>query len=96
MLPLDRIEGGRLVFSTTALDGLTLAARPEIRRLSAEQSNSSLIVGEQLVLKVVRKVLPGVHPEAEISRTLTARGFANSPPLYGEVTRSTRTARRTR
>ncbi len=89
VLPLDADSGGgRLVFSKTErLDGLALAAKPEIRRLSAEQSNSSAIIDEQLVLKVVRKVLPGVHPEAEISRTLTARGYANSPPLYGEVTR---------
>ena len=59
----------------------------EIRRLSAEQSNSSLIVGEQLVLKIVRKVLAGRHPEAEMTGYLTRRGFANIAPLLGEVIR---------
>ena len=36
----------------------------EIRRLSAEQSNSSWIVGDAVVLKLVRRVLAGIHPEA--------------------------------
>ena len=62
-------------------------AEMSIRRLSAEQSNSSMIIDEQLVLKVVRKVLSGVHPEAEISRYLTVHGYSNAPPLFGEVTR---------
>ena len=81
-------DGGRLVFSKTdRLDQVQLRDEMKIRRLSAEQSNSSAIIDNQLVLKVVRKVLSGVHPEAEISRYLTARGYANAPPLYGEVTR---------
>ncbi len=89
VLPLDgEADGHRLVFSKTErFDELQRAPEMSIRRLSAEQSNSSAIIDDQMVLKVVRKVLAGVHPEAEISRYLTARGYANSPPLYGEVTR---------
>jgi maltose alpha-D-glucosyltransferase/alpha-amylase len=55
--------------------------------LSAEQSNSSLIVGDTVVLKIFRKVSSGAHPEAEMSRYLTAQGFANSPALLGEAVR---------
>jgi maltose alpha-D-glucosyltransferase/alpha-amylase len=55
--------------------------------LSAEQSNSSLIVGDTVMLKIFRKVSSGAHPEAEMSRYLTAQGFANSPALLGEAVR---------
>jgi maltose alpha-D-glucosyltransferase/alpha-amylase len=78
----------RLVFSKTdRLDQIKQPAEMSIRRLSAEQSNSSMIIDDLIVLKVVRKVLSGIHPEAEISRYLTARGFANTPPMLGEITR---------
>ncbi len=82
------IEGGTLEFRPTSLmAALDLAEDAEIRRLSAEQSNSSLIVGDTLVMKVVRRVTAGVHPEGEITRFLTERGFGNTAPLYGEVVR---------
>ncbi|WP_158744716.1 maltose alpha-D-glucosyltransferase [Acidisphaera sp. L21] len=81
-------EGGRLDFRPTSLMAkLDLAEDAEIRRLSAEQSNSSLIVGDTLVMKVVRRVAAGVHPEGEITRYLTERGFGNTAPLYGEIVR---------
>ena len=38
-------------------------------------------------MKVVRRVTAGVHPEGEITRFLTDRGFGNTAPLYGEVVR---------
>ncbi len=59
----------------------------EIRRLSAEQSNSSLIVGDSIVLKIVRKASPGIHPEAEMTRYLTEHGYGNAAPFLGEVVR---------
>ncbi|MBN3806473.1 maltose alpha-D-glucosyltransferase [Paraburkholderia sp. Ac-20336] len=64
-----------------------LGERPEIRWLAAEQSNSSLIVADAAVLKLVRRLVSGIHPEAEISRYLTQLGYANTAPLYGEVVR---------
>jgi maltose alpha-D-glucosyltransferase/alpha-amylase len=82
------IEEGEIRFIPGArLDEITLPDAPEIRRLSAEQSNSSLIYGEQLVVKIIRKVNPGIHPEAEMTRHLTEAGYANAPPLFGEVVR---------
>jgi len=58
-----------------------------IRWLSAEQSNSSLVINDAAVMKVVRRVAAGINPEAEITRFLTERGFENTSPLLGEVTR---------
>jgi maltose alpha-D-glucosyltransferase / alpha-amylase len=57
----------------------------EVSWLTAEQSNSSVVVGDKAVLKLFRRIAPGQHPEAEMSRYLTENGFANSPPLLGEV-----------
>ncbi|MEJ1976220.1 MAG: maltose alpha-D-glucosyltransferase [Acetobacteraceae bacterium] len=80
--------GGELQFRPTALLAeLDLPEDAAIRRLSSEQSNSSLIVGDAVVLKVVRRVVAGIHPEGEITRFLTERGFGNTAPLYGEILR---------
>jgi maltose alpha-D-glucosyltransferase/alpha-amylase len=73
---------------TDALQSTETSAEPAIRRLSAEQSNSSLIIEDKIVLKVIRHIAPGVHPEAEMGRYLTTLGFANMPAMLGEVTRS--------
>jgi maltose alpha-D-glucosyltransferase/alpha-amylase len=64
-----------------------LGDAPEIRWIAAEQSNSSLVIGERAVLKLVRRLIAGIHPEAEMSRYLTELGYANTAPLYGEVVR---------
>ncbi|MEM5311202.1 maltose alpha-D-glucosyltransferase [Paraburkholderia sp. JHI869] len=72
---------------TERLDELDLGDTPEVRWLAAEQSNSSLVIAETLVLKIVRRLMAGVHPEAEMSRYLTKLGYANTAPLYGEVVR---------
>ena len=72
---------------TEVLATLETGEEPTIRRLSAEQSNSSLIIGDVAVLKVIRHIKPGMHPEAEMGRYLTALGFANAPDMLGEVVR---------
>ncbi|GAB3550069.1 maltose alpha-D-glucosyltransferase [Noviherbaspirillum agri] len=72
---------------TDALEAVDIDTEPAVRRLSAEQSNSSLVLADTMVLKVIRRLLPGMHPEAEMGRYLTALGYANSPQMLGEVTR---------
>ena len=80
--------GGELRFRTTSrADLLDLPEDAEVRRLSAEQSNSSQIIGDAVVLKVVRKVLAGIHPEAEMTGYLTEKGFGNIAPLVAETVR---------
>ena len=82
------LAAGEIRFLPTArLAEIKFPRAPEIRRLSAEQSNSSLIISDLAVLKLVRRVFPGTHPEAEMGRYLTERGYANTPPLLGEVAR---------
>jgi maltose alpha-D-glucosyltransferase/alpha-amylase len=66
----------------------TLPVDAEIRRFSAEQSNSSLVVGDCVVVKLLRRLTPGVHPEVEMTRYLTAAGVAGIAPLVGHVERT--------
>ncbi|UYN97784.1 MAG: maltose alpha-D-glucosyltransferase [Enhydrobacter sp.] len=87
---------GRIVFEPTPerRDELRCPADASVMWLTAEQSNSSLIVAEQVMLKIFRRVAAGHHPEAEMSRHLTTHGFANTPPLLGEVVRIDRAGER--
>jgi maltose alpha-D-glucosyltransferase/alpha-amylase len=83
-----RSAEGELRFVPTAeIDTIDIVSDSEVTWLSAEQSNSSLIVGEAAVLKLFRRVSPGFHPEAEMGRYLTDHGFANGAALLGEILR---------
>ncbi|MHB0775737.1 maltose alpha-D-glucosyltransferase [Halomonas sp. WWR20] len=72
---------------TVAMDTLELPETPDVAQQAAEQSNSSVIIDQQVVIKLFRRVEEGQHPEAEIGRYLSEHGFAHVAPLYGEVTR---------
>ena len=61
---------------------------------NAEQSNSSVIYGDRLILKLFRKLDPGVNPELEIGRFLMARRFPYAPPLAGALEYHNRPANR--
>ncbi|MDB5393507.1 MAG: Trehalose synthase [Rhodospirillales bacterium] len=79
-------DGGAITFRpTSALKTIRFNDADEIEWPSAEQTNSSLIVGRKAVVKLLRRLTPGTHPEAEMSRFLTDAGFTGSPPLYGDV-----------
>lgn len=84
---LNSSEGELRFEATPHLAKLALGDDAPVRYLSAEQSNSSVVVGESLVLKLIRKVASGVHPELEMSAYLTAAGYPNISPLLGSVIR---------
>jgi maltose alpha-D-glucosyltransferase/alpha-amylase len=80
---------GELRFqSTSQLAPLGLNEESEVRYLSAEQSNSSVVVGKSLVLKMIRRVAAGVHPELEMGAYLTEAGYSHISPLLGAVVRA--------
>lgn len=82
------VSDGEIKFlPTSQIDELEDMKEAEIRRFSAEQSNSSMIVGDTAVIKVLRRIEGGVHPETEMTRFLTEAGYANTPALLGEVVR---------
>jgi trehalose synthase-fused probable maltokinase len=48
----------------------------------AEQSNTSIVVGDRAMIKLFRTLQPGVHPDVEVTRFLTTRAdFAHTPRL---------------
>ena len=70
------------------IPGSAIAAVPEraeSRVLAVEQSNSSIIYGDQLFLKLYRKIESGVNPDAEVTRFLWEQNFAHVPPFGGMI-----------
>ena len=54
---------------------------------SAEQSNTSILYGSKLILKLFRRLQPGENPDTEIGRFLTDTAhFPRIAPLLGEIT----------
>lgn len=59
---------------------------PEPSPMGLEQSNTSVRFDDRFVLKVIRKVLEGPHPEVEVGRYLAnASGFDHASPLGGTL-----------
>src|SRR6266446_594535 len=63
----------------------TLPERPSVRRLSAEQSNTSIVFGEAVILKLIRKLDQGRNPELEVGALLSRREFRSTPALLGAL-----------
>jgi trehalose synthase-fused probable maltokinase len=57
-----------------------------VRRLMVEQSNTSVVLGEKVILKIIRKLEAGVSPEHEVGRFLaTKTSFRATPTLLGAL-----------
>ncbi|MCG6122479.1 MAG: maltose alpha-D-glucosyltransferase [Microvirga sp.] len=81
-------EGGEILYEPTdVLADIEMPDDAEVEWLTTEQSNSTAIVGRLAIVKLLRKLTTGVHPEAEMCRFLTRAGFDGSAPLLGEVRR---------
>jgi predicted trehalose synthase len=86
-------DGGRAGSERGALVGRPSTAFPAdlpaalgVRRLTGEQSNTSVVFGDRLIVKHFRRLVRGVNPELEMSRYLTERaGFAHTPRLAGAL-----------
>ena len=55
-------------------------------RGSAEQSNTSILFGDRLIMKLFRHPEPGLNPDCEIGKFLTEEAhFSNIPPFGGSI-----------
>jgi maltose alpha-D-glucosyltransferase/alpha-amylase len=80
-------EDCRLEFSPTGRfpDEGTLAVR-DVHAVDTEQSNTTVLVGADYVIKLFRRLERGLNPEIEIGRFLTETvPFPHVPPLLGSV-----------
>lgn len=56
---------------------------------AAEQSNTNILYGDQMILKLFRRLQPGENPDVEIGRFLTdVAHFPHIPRFLGEITLS--------
>jgi len=53
--------------------------------LRGEQSNTSIAFGNRMILKLFRRLDPGVNPDLEVGRFLTEHAFAHSAPVAGSI-----------
>ncbi|MFI6495715.1 maltokinase [Streptomyces sp. NPDC050564] len=58
---------------------VTVPAGLAPRLLDAEQSNSSLVYGDSFILKVFRRVQPGINPDLEVPWALARQGCNRVP-----------------
>ncbi len=58
---------------------------PDGRRLTAEQSNTSLVFGDQAIMKVLRRLFPGANPDLEVADALARLGSARVAAPYGWI-----------
>ncbi len=68
--------------------GAPLLAQPveQAKVLAAEQSNTSIVFDRRLILKLIRKLEPGVNPDAEVLEFLTERtSYRHIPVLAGVI-----------
>src|SRR5688500_4700861 len=74
---------GLLGFHWAPSASSSLGGTVDVRPVGVEQSNSSIVFSDSLILKAFRRVEPGENPELELLRFLSARGFPNIAPLAG-------------
>lgn len=63
-----------------------LPREPSVRALGVEQSNTSVVIGDKVLLKVLRKLEVGLSPEVEMGRFLATHGFRSTPQLLAALT----------
>ena len=81
-------QGGhaKWIVANEGKKGLVVPPRAPIALASGEQSNSSIILNEEAILKLYRKLEPGIQPDVEVTRFLTVdRAFPHVPVLLGTI-----------
>ena len=66
-----------------AVDKAAIGGDVAMRPAGVEQSNTSVVFGEELILKAYRRLEAGINPELELLRFLTRNGFENIASLHG-------------
>src|SRR4051812_15380316 len=78
-------RGGEGILEFRAVEGFASLGTEltSARLITSEQSNTSIVFDDELILKVFRRMEPGVNPELEMLRFLTERSFENIAQLGG-------------
>lgn len=76
---------GTFRFTGPGLDPLSPPGAVSARTMGADQTNTSLVLDEQMIVKLFRRVDTGHNPDLELTRVLTEAGFSYTPPHLGEL-----------
>lgn len=84
----DAMKGshGVFEFNGAGLDPMAPPGSESVRVMGTEQSNTSLVLDEKVVLKLFRRVEPGPNPDIELNRMLTSEGYEHTPAEVGDIT----------
>ena len=82
----DSVHGEIDAHASSVFSGAGRSRICDSRVGSAEQSNTSIVYGDQLILKLFRRLQPGENPDVELGRFLTeVAHFPHIPPFLGEI-----------
>jgi maltokinase len=79
------LHGAEGIVDFRPVEGFAALGREltEARPVGTEQSNTSIVFDDELILKAFRRLEAGINPELEILRFLTEKGFPNIASLGG-------------
>jgi maltose alpha-D-glucosyltransferase/alpha-amylase len=85
----ETIEAGNRCIEfrpTRAFAEMPAPAIESVKAIEREQSNTTAIIENKFVVKILRRLQPGLHPEIEMGRFLTdVAQYPQVPPLLGSM-----------
>src|SRR6185312_11555541 len=84
---LESVRSGRTIGDVRFVpeQGAALAPPGLGRVMGAEQSNTSVVFGERTIMKLFRRLNPGVNPDLELHRALRSVGSNEVAALQGAI-----------
>lgn len=81
-----RSQAGGTLRGQPSAASRTTSAPGSIRLLGGEQSHTSMVFDERVILKLLRRLTAGINPELEMVQFLTERAtFSHTPRLAGHL-----------